>query len=354
MIRASSIAAWVDSSDEEGAVLAIAPRPDEEGAALALAPRPVHYDVRPEPPQPKKRQRGRSHMIVDGIHVFGTTYKKTGHTMQLSNFLRVVGSPVERDFALASQAQTAPGAMERDQKLAKLMKHCLGPTPRPSMPLVAEAKLLQVPRQTLPTKVCDIGAALFCASRCFATSFLSHILWAIELKVINPQMLLLLDSYDETAMQARCFDSHGRISFIGKHNAIMAGGETKEASKASRQLVKFLQCDCAVMVSYYMKESKQLVAIACPLLMPLAVCDSATGSVMYHVKQEWTRISLLSSLQHHFFNVDLTTTDRAIQISKAEHQFSLDAKWTPIKLKKHNTHTTTYLIERLLVPKRRF
>ena len=289
--------------------------------------------------QPQRGRLGRKPLIVEGKRgvtkehepgIVATVMEEP--CKKLRSWIQSTGSPVEKDFAAAMQVLTNP-TKHYKAKLDKLVNHMVGDTPRPTMPIVAEAKFLGMDHRVLLQDMNDLGAALFVASRTYASSWASHLAYAIDTGVLEGDAQIRMDTYDETTMVLRVLlDQIERKNIIGGHKAIMDTVDNtsektrkgrKESGRRKAQLVKLFQCDTAILWLCSVKKSGRKLAIWVPLLWPVQAADRKTAKVVADLKKNFWKLSLVDAVQSKFkFSLDLTIADQASEINQAEKELS--------------------------------
>ena len=221
----------------------------------------------------------------------------------LQSFLRPqIGSAVHR--LLAKCVLRNPEELEPET--SKLISHCLGPTPRTHMGVMAEAALLQMHRNRVLPGEHALAACVHYGSRLWVMSLISHLNVECVRKTIIPQAVFKYFLTDETTMPVR--------------GHLWKSGSAKEKETNN---IKIVQTEFTIAFLFQEVASLGWRLITVPLACPLQSVDSACGETLLKCIKESIDFpgadELLHRFPHHFVGCTMDkagSNDRAFQALK--------------------------------------
>jgi hypothetical protein len=213
-----------------------------------------------------------------------------------------------------------------DPGIAALFERCHGPVPRQTGPVWAEAKILAVSAPTFSKHVRDAGILVHCASRMLITSFLSHLLTAIEARELEPIATVRHLKYDETPLHLRVpvdDDTADTVSFTTSIADLRF-----KPGRADTSVSKLYQGVQSLCILCRDRTTKVFVSTEVPLTMPVFASDSSNADVLSVIIDRWEDLPMWTTLRSLFkTNWETVTCDGAESNLKCERSLYHSRTW---------------------------
>lgn len=236
-------------------------------------------------------------------------------TVGVNDFVFKVGDEAHREMFVALQRESVHASPLVD----KTLSHVLGELPRGSVPLLAEAKLLEHHYQDVREDINLSAAALHFGSRLWIGSLLGHLIGAIDRKELALICTIMFGMYDETPLKMRVpTDDTKRHP---EQTPALAGASAPAAAslRSESSVCKIFQGSFSIAVVVKVGATGKHILMRIPLLAPLQMADHGTAESIRCMMQEQAWVPLLDILRERCtLNLDLRTLDQNSANNRAE------------------------------------
>lgn len=240
------------------------------------------------------------------------------------SFLQNLGGEAHRAMFTALSRK----GVKSNARLNDILQQLCGPSPRSSLPLLAEAKLLKCCPAEMKEHLILAASSLYMGTRLFAGSFLSQVRHHIASGRLLPVCCVVNGAYDETPMKLTGnVDPSPRSS--PDQVAFTCSATSRQPPKSDKvtSVSKIFQSSFQLVLIMRVSATGRFVVFKHPLLCPLQVGDAGTGEVIRSIMEEQTWVPLLHSAREDFpLNVDIRTIDQNRANIRAEDSYSADPR----------------------------
>ena len=192
--------------------------------------------------------------------------------------------PLLRDIVtLVQRPITSKDVASSDKTMPALVENCMGPLPRNSMTIEAEAKLLGISRSALPEKVEELASMTYCCGRLLLEGVASHFRAQIEQGKLEPLCECSLQIFDETPMPLRVNEHSAQGSKATSSDAIVPYSGLRQHRRALRTTTttKLLQVERAEAFVVRDVVSKKFLCVVLPQAVPVLPMAQCVGETLW-------------------------------------------------------------------------
>ena len=198
--------------------------------------------------------------------------------------------------------------------LATVSNHVFGPAPRPMMPLAAEARFLQVSRQSLKDYTVLLASSSFHCARMQLASICSFVATCLSSGTMEAGALITYVVYDETPMK----------SGMRRTRESRFGSKRLKTSSVDQQLLKIENTELIMGFLLKKPNSDEHIFFYTELVCPLQIADRSTGEVVLQQLIDQERLPFLDGLRGAFaIKLHLSTRDRAAGNLRGERGYQI-------------------------------
>jgi hypothetical protein len=196
-------------------------------------------------------------------------------------FVRSLGGQAHRSMYSALTRDAVP----QTDAIDDLLDIALGDLPRGSVPLGAEARLLDNSAHDWRDNIMLAASALHFGSRLWIGSFISNILSNVRANIFKPISSVMWGMYDETPLRMRALIGDGervspeQVSLVV--GTLPATSSTHgPAPKLEPAVCKIFQAAFSISIVVQVVSTQRYLVFRVPMLCPLQMADHGTGETI--------------------------------------------------------------------------